>query len=104
MKKPRVIWLGVSEGSTELTALAKIIQDRLVKLGFPHEKRKYSPHLTLGRVKRLTQDGRNMIEKLLKEEDYIPSTLESISTVYLKKSTLTPKGAIYENLANVSLK
>ena len=100
-KKPRVIWLGISEGDTELADLAKIIEKRLVSIGFPREKRKFSPHLTLGRVKRLTPNGLKQIEDFLLQEDYIPKIPEEITSFYLKKSILTPKGAIYETLAEV---
>jgi 2'-5' RNA ligase len=102
-KKPRVIWLGVSEGYTQLTDLAQIIETRLVPIGYSREKRKFSPHLTLGRVKRLTPSGKGQIEELLIQEDFIPNTKEFINTLYFKKSTLTPKGAIYENLAEIAL-
>lgn len=102
-KRPRVIWLGVAEGRTELVDLAKIIEKDLVSIDFPRERRKFSPHLTLGRVKRLTSYGIKQIEDFLLQEEDIPEMVEETSRFFLKKSTLTPKGAIYENLAEFTL-
>ena len=48
---PRVLWLGLSADSDALTVLAGEVQDALDGIGFPRDKRAFSPHLTLGRVK-----------------------------------------------------
>ena len=47
---PRVVWAGVEEGSGALAALQTDVAACLVPLGFPKERRPFSPHLTLGRV------------------------------------------------------
>ncbi len=49
-KFPRVLWLGI-EAPESLATLARNIEDALVPLGIPAEKRPYSPHLTLARQK-----------------------------------------------------
>ena len=51
MEKPRTLWVGVSEGIEESISLADRIDDELEKLGFSREARKFTPHLTIGRVK-----------------------------------------------------
>ena len=51
LKFPRIIWAGVKEGSNELKKLAWEIEQALVPLGFEKEKRAFSAHLTIGRVK-----------------------------------------------------
>lgn len=46
----RVIWAGCGEGAESLSALAERVERELVAAGFPPERRRFSPHLTLGRV------------------------------------------------------
>ncbi len=60
--RPRTIWAGVGAGAAELIALHDALEPPLMELGcYRREERKFSPHLTLGRVKgdgptdRLTQ-------------------------------------------------
>jgi 2'-5' RNA ligase len=48
---PRVFWLGIRTGREDLIVLHSEVQDRLVIQGFEPERRPYSPHLTLARVK-----------------------------------------------------
>jgi len=48
-KAPRVFWIGIHAGP-DLAALAKQIDDAVVKLGVPREEREFSPHLTLARA------------------------------------------------------
>lgn len=50
LHSPRVVWLGVEEGSDWLKALQRDLEQRLGQAGFAIENRAYSPHLTLGRV------------------------------------------------------
>ena len=50
-RRPRVLWLGVSEGARELCALADKLCGALRAAGFLLEERPFRPHLTLGRVR-----------------------------------------------------
>ncbi|EPR44658.1 2'-5' RNA ligase [Desulfovibrio sp. X2] len=49
--RPRVAWIGLAEGGEECRRLAESVQVALAPLGFAPEERKFSPHLTLARVK-----------------------------------------------------
>jgi 2'-5' RNA ligase len=49
--RPRVLWLGVSQGAAELCAVAERLRAGLRARGFALEDRDFKPHLTLGRVK-----------------------------------------------------
>ena len=44
----RVLWLGLTGDIQELHSLHKEINKVLDRLGFPLEKRKFSPHITIG--------------------------------------------------------
>jgi len=50
LKDPRIIWLGI-DPCTELIQLKAEIENQMIQFGFPSEERKFSPHLTVGRIK-----------------------------------------------------
>lgn len=101
--RPRVVWIGVKEGSDEMVELYKKVSSSLRNegIGFEYE-RDYTPHLTIARVR----SGRN-VSKLVK---YVESLTEedfgwiNVRELRLKKSTLTPRGPIYETLASFELR
>src|SRR5947209_13621784 len=50
--RPRIVWVGVPEGSQELCALHDALEPPLMELGcYRREERQFTPHITLGRVK-----------------------------------------------------
>ncbi len=52
---PRVMWIGIAQGADCLSDLALHLEGRLRQLGFQPEKRRFSPHLTVGRMKGRTE-------------------------------------------------
>ncbi len=97
----RVIWIGMEKGVEELKALQKEVESKMHALGFPLEKR-FSSHVTLCRVKMLSRAGsRDEMGRLLKKiaelgEEGVGEML--VDELKLKRSTLTPKGPIYEDV------
>jgi 2'-5' RNA ligase len=55
-RHPRMLWAGVDAGP-ELASLAHVTEEAVQALGVPVEDRKYSPHLTLARVRDRTPLG-----------------------------------------------
>lgn len=102
-KRIRVVWIGISEGKETLKKLASFVEQTMAQIGFPKDKRPFSPHLTLGRVKYLKGEGSNLLIKKIEESKELYFGSQSINSFILKKSTLTPKGAIYDNLLEISL-
>lgn len=95
-KSPRVLWVDIIEGAAELKALA----DRLEKDYFSAppeagaEKREFSPHLTIGRVK----DKRG-VDQVMDEMGKLAGVEFGVCLVEnmeIMKSTLTRKGPTYE--------
>jgi len=91
----RVIWIGV-EDYEPIVKMAKCIDLHLSKLGFSKEK-SYVPHLTVGRAK-----GRITIKNVDRFVNMEFGDVE-IKEIKIKKSTLTPKGPIYEDVATIQL-
>lgn len=51
-RRSGIIWAGSGRGSAELSALAEDLRDRLRRLGFRVEERRFVPHVTLYRKAR----------------------------------------------------
>ena len=95
LRRINVIWIGVSEGQEMIKELFLKVNEALSPI-FPKEREGFVPHLTIARVR----SGRNK-ERLVKaiqgltEVDVGRVRFEEFQ---FKKSTLTPKGPIYEDL------
>jgi 2'-5' RNA ligase len=50
-RRAAVLWVGVDEGSDELTALAAAVEAVVTGVGFDAEERPFHPHLTLSRIR-----------------------------------------------------
>ncbi len=94
-KNPRVLWAGV-EASANLKTLAADIEGAMEKLGFPREKREFSPHLTLARFERprLPEPLRKAIAENAQQEFGSLRTSE----FHLIQSKLKRSGAEYTTL------
>lgn len=93
----RVVWVGL-EPKDKITGLQQEIEKALLDV-FPKDTR-FHPHLTLARIK-FVKDKKDFMEKLKKlpvKEIEFP-----VSSFKLIKSTLTPEGPVYEDVAEFSL-
>jgi len=101
LKKPRVIWAGLKSNIEKLEAVALDVDSEMQNLGFEPENRKFKSHLTLGRVK----DSRDIYDLTGYMESYTLAPLDiKFDTLVLFKSTLTPRGPIYERLLEAKLR
>ncbi len=101
---PRVLWIGVRRGSPGMTALYNDVGARIEPLGFERERRPYSAHLTIARVREGRGRGPHApVRRLLSDFDAEAGT-SRVSAVTLFRSRLSPKGASYEAVLRVPLK
>lgn len=93
----KVIWLGaIGDFGILHEEVERVLS------GFRFEKEKdFTPHATLARVKQLL-DSNELREKIKNIGDADLGTF-TVSSIYLKKSTLTPRGPIYETLKEIKL-
>lgn len=101
----RVIWAGVEKGDPETKKMAKELEEEIEKIGIPKEERVFSSHITLGRTRSAL--NREKLDKEIKglQEVFGKENLEfSVSKISLFKSTLSPKGPLYEVLKEANLK
>ncbi len=101
MKSPRVLWVGLKTEEC-FESLHKMIEKGVASLGFKAEKRRFFPHLTLGRF-RSSRGKSSLIEKIrLFEKNRFGSF--NIESVCLMQSILKPAGAEYTIMKEVFLK
>jgi RNA 2',3'-cyclic 3'-phosphodiesterase len=101
VKRARVIWMGLSGQLSEFVSLQRSIEDRLATIGYPREKRPFSGHLTLGRVKGPIAASR-LTTAMDAFRDCASETFE-VDRVVLFKSDLRSTGALYTELRQVTL-
>ena len=99
---PRVVWMGVTDGREALVQLYDELSGRLPALGFEPERRAYSPHLTLARVKDVPRADGVRVRAALGRFSRLVGDFE-VSSVTLFRSRLSPKGSQYERLLRVPL-
>ncbi len=96
LKRPRVLWAGIIENSGTLFRLADGIEDAAEKLGWEREKRKFSPHITIGRVKGNINIARlTTAMERIREEHWGD---QEVGEVVLYSSKLQPGGAVYNKV------
>jgi 2'-5' RNA ligase len=102
LRRPRVIWVGVEPDDDRLAALQASVEAGFQEIGFAREKRRFNPHLTVGRVR----SGRG-IDKLVAAVNAnaaIDLGRLPIEVMTLYESDLTPRGAIYTALGTYRLR
>lgn len=100
-RRPRVLWIGVSQGADSLAALQSSVSREMKKLGFKPEKRGYSPHITLGRVKS-PKNVEKLMHLLEAERRFHAGTFHA-TEIHLIRSVLSSEGPTYSTLFSSAL-
>lgn len=100
-RAPRVVWMGVGEGSEALAELAARLERGIRALGFSREERPFRPHLTLGRVRR-PEAIRSLVEALASLGQERVGAMR-VEEMVLMRSDLTPGGPLYTPLSRFPL-
>jgi 2'-5' RNA ligase len=100
LKRPRVLWVGIGAGADLVCDLAARVERITAGLGFPREERRFTPHLTLGRV---TGHGpASWAEHLVRSARFTPMQV-AVDSLVLYRSELLPGGARHTPLLVVPL-
>jgi 2'-5' RNA ligase len=103
LEQPKTLWLGVSLGAEELTELQAAIEEGLHReMRFAKERRLFTPHLTLGRVKNVGGLEESLSQWLVDHADY-DADLSVVEEVTTFASHLGRQGPTYEPLAHAAL-
>jgi len=103
-RRPRVIWIGLRGEIEKAISLQRSIDGVLESMGFARESRPFAPHLTLARVRERPRIGQqDDLAKLLVNIKPGNRCRFEVTGVSLMRSQLTPRGAIYTELALADL-
>ncbi len=100
-RQPRVIWMGIEESSGNLNRLHDILNKELARRNFAVEKRPFSAHLTLARIKAPLSPGElQQLQFILAEPPQSLLSQERYDAHYvtIMKSDLSRAGAQYTSL------
>ena len=93
---PKVIWIGVEDESGRLLKAQQSVEKSLAAIGFKEEKRTFTPHLTLGRIK--SPRGKRAVSQHLEAFGECNCGTLTVTEICLFKSELKPSGAVYTKL------
>ena len=99
-RNPRVLWVGLSDLPDGLKQLHSNIESELAREGFPREQKRFSPHLTIGRV-RSPQNAARTAEDLI-AQGFEPETFRAREVIVMR-SELNSSGSIYTPQAVIKL-
>jgi 2'-5' RNA ligase len=100
-RKPRVVWVGIQAGVSELRGVSEAVHQVTGEFGFRRESRPFRPHVTLGRIR----DPRKIVDvsRGLEEAGEVEAGSCQIDVVHLVASELRPTGPIYTTLDSFPL-
>ncbi len=104
LKRVQVAWVGIGGEVDKLGQLQQRIESSLAPLGFTTESRRFTPHLTLARLRdRASADERQRFGQLIATTKFEAVYTIKVDTLNLMRSQLTKEGAIYSRLGSVGL-
>jgi len=98
-KKPRVIWVGLKKND-RLIRLRNRVERKLTTLGLEPESRKFSPHITLARLKNTPV---SKVSQFMSSNNLFSTPPFPVREFHLYSSFLTAKGAIHQREASYPL-
>lgn len=104
LEDPRTIWMGIESGQEELLELHQVMEQALHDhFGFSKDRRRFQPHLTLGRAKRTEGiEQTALIESIQQNADY-DGDLTVVDEVVLFSTTAGKNGPTHDPLGHAQL-
>jgi RNA 2',3'-cyclic 3'-phosphodiesterase len=101
--RPRVIWAGVTAPNLKpIFDLRESVVDSLARIGHGPDEERFSPHVTLGRIKH-QRHGRGDLTSLIERNRSWSAGICTVGDVQVFASTLGPTGSAYKVLGRGSL-
>lgn len=99
-RSPRVVWAGVDGDVQMLEKIFQRLNENLVRFGVPYEKRRYSPHITIGRVR--SSKGTAELAQAVRDCSDKEFGQVQVTELLLMMSELTSSGPVYTVLAHIA--
>ncbi|HZV13145.1 MAG TPA: RNA 2',3'-cyclic phosphodiesterase [Candidatus Kapabacteria bacterium] len=105
-RHPKVIWLGCEDKSNRLEKIHAMVNDIAKECGEGQvniEDRRFTPHITIGRVKMLNKPFLlvDALHKYAKNDDFLID--ENVGYLSYMRSVLTSGGSVYATVENIPL-
>jgi RNA 2',3'-cyclic 3'-phosphodiesterase len=100
LRRPKILWVGLT--GKELSQLAAMVESSLISLNFAPEKRRFTPHLTIGRWRQFDRPPKTLGQELESWRNFEFGTC-TVEQIILFQSVLKPEGATYYQLTTVQL-
>lgn len=103
LKESLIIWLG-AEAQEGLGKLVENLEREMGKIGFPKEKREFTAHITLGRLRHAYPVGqwRQIAQEIVHFKTPVWEKFQ-VTQIVLMESHLTPVGSIYTLIRRVEI-
>ena len=103
-RAPKVLWVGVTGDLEPLTELWSGLEAATADLGFARDRRRFSPHLTLARIRDgAPSEEARMATAALSRIRFSENLRIPVDSINLVHSTLGPRGASYDTMATARL-
>jgi 2'-5' RNA ligase len=100
-RRPRTIWVGVGQGAQEMVSIHDNLATPLLDLGYRREERKFTPHITLGRVR--SDRPADRMAAALREHAKWKGGEMTVDEIHVMGSELTRDGPVYTVLGRAKL-
>lgn len=101
-RRPRTLWVGVRDGAEDVVAIHDALEGPLLELGcYRREERRFTPHITLGRVKGDCDDDA-LAAELARQADWAGGET-TVREIQVLSSVLRSDGPIYTVLSRAKL-
>jgi 2'-5' RNA ligase len=94
--KPKVLWIGTSDASSNIGDLHQYLEDECERLGFARENRSFHPHLTIARLR--DSKGGHALAELHSSIGFAPVQIQA-EDACLIRSELSSQGSRYSTIA-----
>jgi 2'-5' RNA ligase len=101
-RRPRILWVGVGAGAQELCSIHDALEIPLLDLGYRREERRYTPHITLGRVK--SDRPTDKLTAALSRNAAWKGGETNVEEILVMSSELTAEGPNYTVLSRAALR
>ncbi len=102
VRKPRVLWLGISDDTSRLPEISGRIDSELEKCGLTPDKKQNQPHVTIGRIKNTGAESERLARLHLNSK--IEPVEFPVRELVIYESTLLPTGSVYSSISRHILK
>jgi 2'-5' RNA ligase len=98
--KPKILYIGVYENQ-DLNSLYESIITNLKKLHYRSDGIKYTPHLTIGRIKSINNE--NLFKRAISSNNCLRTPEVLVDSIHLYESKTTHEGPVYKILNSHTL-